>query len=60
MREKGIENPLILVKLKMRKAIEMGELIQGHRGNCVTAEQGAEKMMLFRDNTGSNLAQALT
>lgn len=40
----------------MRKAIEMGEFTQGHRGNRVTVGRGAEKMMLFRDNTGSDLA----
>lgn len=40
----------------MRKAIEMGEFTQGHRGNRVTVWQGAKKMMLFRNNAGSDLA----
>lgn len=40
----------------MRKAIEMGEFTQGHRGNRVTAGRGAEKMMLFGDNVGSDPA----
>lgn len=40
----------------MRKAIEMGEFTQGRRGNSVAVGQGAEQMMLFRDNAGSDLA----
>lgn len=40
----------------MRKAIEIGAFTQGHRGNRVTVGRGAEKMMLFRDNAGSDLA----